>query len=41
MTKALPWRRAGAYTGVGIVSGLANLVLFHLALGAHLPPHAA
>ncbi len=41
MTKALPWRRVGAYTGAGIVSGLANLTLFHLALGAHLPPHAA
>ncbi len=44
MTKALPWQRVGAYTEAGIVSGLANLVLFHLfhlALGAHLPPHAA
>jgi len=39
MTKALPWRRVGAYTGVGVISGLANLVIFHLALGAHLPPH--
>ena len=38
---ALPWRRIGAYTGVGIVSGLANVALFHASLEAHAPPPVA
>jgi len=37
----LPWRRIGAYTGAGAVSGLANIAIFHAALGARGAPHAA
>lgn len=34
-------RRLGAYTGAGIVSGVANVALFHLAVHARLAPHIA
>lgn len=37
----LPWRRLAAYTGAGIVSGLVNLILFHLARQAGVTPHLA
>lgn len=37
----LPWRRLGAYTGAGIISGIANVALFHLARQAHLAPYLA
>jgi len=37
----LPWRRIGAYTGAGAISGLANIAIFHAAVGARVAPHAA
>ena len=37
----LPLRRLGAYTGAGIISGVANVALFHLAVHARLAPHLA
>ena len=37
----LHYRRLGAYTGAGLASGAVNLVLFHVAVRAHVAPHLA
>lgn len=37
----LPLWRLGAYTGAGIISGVANVALFHLAVHAHLATYLA